>query len=80
MGTGLEADIDGAAAEQVLFLDASDGINLSMRSSAPTVIALADDASVAHHHGSHHRIGGCASFSASRQLDATPHVFYIIEH
>ena len=80
MSTGFKADIDGAAAQQMLFPDASDGIYLSMRTSAATVVALADDASVAHHHSSNHRIGCSTSFSASRQLDASPHVFKFMIH
>ena len=75
VSTGLQADVDGAAAKQLLVAYAGDGIHLGMRTSASAVVALADDAPVAHHHGPYHRVGRSAGFSASGQLDATEHVF-----
>ena len=78
VGARLKADVYCASAEQTLVLDASDGIHLGMRTAAATMESLADDASVAHHDGSHHRIRRSSCLSASCKLKASAHEFYVI--
>ena len=74
MGTRLQVDVYGATAEKMLVLHALDGVHLGMRPATAAMIALADDASVADHHGSDHRIGRCSSLAATSQLQTSLHI------
>jgi hypothetical protein len=64
----------------MLFLNRGDGVHLGMWTSTAAMIAFANDSSVADHHGSHHRIGRCASLTATSQLQTSPHELYITTH
>ena len=77
VGTGLQADVDGAPAEQMRLSDRTDGIDLSMSLATFPVIALTDDTSVANHHRTHHGIGGSPHASALGQLQAAPHKLFV---
>ena len=80
MGAWLQADVDGAAAKEMLVLDRGDGVHLGMRPATAAMIAFANDSSVADHHGSDHRIGRCSGLAATSQLQTSPHELYITTH
>ena len=77
VGARLEAHIDGAAAEERLVTHAPDGVDLCVRPAAVDVIALADDAPVAHYHGADHWVGRRSTEPSARQFQAAAHILFV---
>jgi len=86
VGAGLQRDVDGGLAEQLLVGRAhrGEGVHLGMSLAAAHVVALANDAGLAvrgcvrHDHRPHHGVWLRVLSSVACQLQAAPHVSLVV--